>query len=214
MWVRSKYTSELAVLAAWVSLLVPWNVVYHPEAPVGSTVYFFRFALFELQVRRPTVLAIEGETFDASPALDTRYPGVELAGDLFVTIPPVGALEYNHELLQYANVSATIGAIAFALAFALSIALYVRTDATVERLPTSEVRVMGALLGVAALATAGASVLYYLDRDIAGIPIPVGVVIIGTFAAVLLQTEAVPDEEANGGESNDDGSEESTADAE
>lgn len=202
MWVRSKYTSELAVLAAWVSLLVPWNVVYHSSATVEEfpavegTIFYLRFALFELQFRQQT--AVDGEiaieNFDEF--LDAQYAGTELFRGIYVTSPPTSSMVYDGTLLQ-ASLLWTVAAIAFALAFALSLVLYFRTEATVERLPVSEVRVMGTLLGVAAVAMAGSSWLYYLERDTVGTPIPVGVLVIGALSFVLLRMKEVPEEAAS-----------------
>lgn len=194
MWVRSKYTSELAVLAAWVSLLVPWNVTYHGDAPAGGSVYFFRFALFELQFRRPGVLEINDQVVEASEPLALTYPGTELVASIFATTPP-GSMSFYDGTLQQASLLWTLSAVAFALAFALSIALYLRTEETISRLPVSEVRLMGGLLGLATLGTAGASYLYYLDRDVAGVPIPVGVLVMGALSLALLVTKEVPDAE-------------------
>jgi len=50
---------------------------------------------------------------------------------------------------------------------------------------------MCALLGLGALGTAGASVLYFAVRDMVGVPVPVDVLVVAVLAAVLLRTEAV-----------------------
>lgn len=194
MWVRSKYTSELAVLAAWVSLLVPWNIVYHGDAPVGGTVVFLRFALFEIQIRDPGAFTLNGQTVVASEPLELTYAGTELVGSFFITSPP-GSLQFYDGTLQQASLVWTVAAGVFILAFLLSLALYFRTEQTVDRLPTSEVRLMGLLLGVSALGLAGASAMYYLERSTMGIPIPVGVLVVGALSVVLLQTEEVPEKE-------------------
>jgi len=206
MWVRSKYTSELAVLAAWVSLLVPWNVAYHTDTPFDGTVLFVQFSLFEIQFRNPNPAAIEieGDPVSSAPVLDALYPGVELFGNVFATIPVTSIIEYEDTLLlQVASLFWAVAALAFALALVLSLGLYfrtqetltlLRTQETLDWLPASEVRLMGALLGVAALGTGAASVLYYVERSIVGIPIPVGVVVIGVFALILLVMEEVPDD--------------------
>jgi hypothetical protein len=192
MWVRSKYTSELAVLATWVSLLVPWNIVYHGDAPVGGTVVFLRFALFEIQIRQPGVITLNGQRIEANEPLELTYAGTELVGNFFMTSPPGSVLFYDGTL-QQASIAWTVGAIAFALAFLLSLALYFRTEQTLAQLPTSEVRMMGLLLGISTLGMAVASGLYYLERSTMGIPIPVGVLVIGALSVVLLQTEEIPD---------------------
>lgn len=196
MWVRSKYASELAVLAAWVSVLVPWNVVYHTRAPFESTVFFLRFPFFELQFRRPFVE--QGDAvIDVGGVQDATYPGTELLGNVFLTTPPTSVTFYDGTL-QQASLFWTAAALAFLLAFVLSLALYFRTDETVRRLPVSEVRLMGGLLGVGALGTAVASVLYYLESDVAGTPIPAGVVVIGALALVLLRTKEIGGEKEAG----------------
>lgn len=190
MWVRSEYTSELAVLSAWLSVLVPWNVAYHTDGPLNSTMFFLRFALFEVQFRFPAIVVINGEERSAAPVLDVTYSGVEVVGNLFVTTPVNSVLFYD-DTLQSASMLWTIAAVAFLHALVLSFALYFRTAETLEWLPYSEVRVMGSLLAVAALATAAASLLYFLESDTVGTPIPVGVLVVGALAAILLQTEEV-----------------------
>lgn len=200
MWVRSKYASELAVLAAWVSLLVPWSVAYNTDAEFGSTVFFLRFPLFELQLRRPAVFEdVDGLEFrydDAGPLLEQLYPGVELASNLYLT-SPIGSTQTYSGSMETASIFWGVAAIAFVVAFALSIALYLREEAVVDALPVSQVRVMGALLGIGALGTGIASVFHYMEQDLGGFPIPVGVLVIAAFALVLLQTEEIPDEETD-----------------
>lgn len=200
MWVRSRYTSELAVLAAWVSLFIPWNVTYHTNATVQAApaaegnMFVLRFALFELQLRQQSVVAgnIQVENFDEF--LEAQYAGAELFGGLYLTSPPTSMGFYDGTLSQ-AGLLWTVAAAAFVVAILLSIALYFRTDTTAERLPVSEVRTMGGLLGFATLSLVGSSYLYYQEREIVGTPIPVGVVVIGALAAVLLMTTEVADSE-------------------
>ncbi len=200
MWVRSEYAGELAVLSAWVSVLLPWNVswktVEHAAFPVDSTVVFLRFAFVELQLRgagtieaNATAIGKGVERINASGLLAQQYPGTELVADFFVATPPGSALFYGSSTLFNAGLAWTVGAAALLVGFALSLALYAREEQVRERLPVSEVRLMGGLLGVSALGMAVATGLYYLGRDVAGTPIPVGVVIIAALAAVLLRTE-------------------------
>jgi hypothetical protein len=191
MWVRSEYASELAVLSAWLAALVPWNVAYHARAPLDSTVFFVRFALVELQLRAASEIVVDGEALDVDAALATQYPGTELVGDFFLTTPPTSALFYGSSGLGTAGWIWSLASLCFLAALALSLALYVREDAVRARLPVSEVRLMGVLLAVGALGTAAATVLYYTRREIVGVPIPVGVVVVGILAAVLLRTERV-----------------------
>ncbi len=199
MWVRSKYTSELAVLAAWVSLFVPWNVTYHSDVGVPGqqdiegTIFFLRFIFVEIQIREETVVV--GETgFDITGVLTELYAGTGIGSGIYLTTPPTSALFYDGTLWQ-ASLLWTVGAFAFGLAFLLSLGLYFRTEATVARLPFSEVRVMGGLLGITTVALAGASILYYVERDVIGFPIPVGVPVLGALSLVLLTMKEVPDSE-------------------
>ncbi len=199
MWVRSRYTSELAVLAAWVSLLVPWNIAYHSSATVEEfpavegTVFFLRFAFFELQLREQSVVAGDIRVDNFAEFLDVQYAGAELFGGLYVTSPPSSAAFYDGTLWQ-ASVLWTVAAVAFGLAFALSLALYFRTEPTTERLPVSEVRLMGGLLGIVTVTLAGSSYLYYLEREVAGTPIPVGLLVIGALSLTLLLTKEAPEQ--------------------
>jgi hypothetical protein len=222
MWVRSEYANELAVLAAWVSVLVPWNVTRHRrtdelsllggllEADAESKIFFLRFPFVEFQLRRPggvnpddiqngsveegSAAAQQLSEADASGVLDSAYAGTELIDGLFVTTPPTSLTFYEGTLWQ-ASILWTVASAAFACAFVLSLALYFREESVAERLPVSAVRLMGTLLGVGALGTGGATVLYFLERDIVGFPVPAGVIVVGILAAVLLQTEEVAGEE-------------------
>lgn len=212
MWVRSEYTSELAVLAAWVSLLVPWNISYNPNTPLvgmgDAWLFFVRFPLFEFQLRNTSLIEetapVNGSGveenitvgMDITGLLSAHYPGTEIVANLYVTSPPTSALFYSGQLAQ-ASVAWSVAALAFLVAFALSIALYLREEDVIARLPVNEVRLMGALLGLGALGTGIGSALQYAQRDIVGTPIPVGVVVIGVFALVLLRIETIePDEES------------------
>jgi len=192
MWVRSEYAGELAVLSAWIAALLPWNVAYQSSAPPEgqASVYFFRFALFEIQFRRPWVFEVNGEVADAMEVLDAIYAGTELLGNVYATSPPASVAFYDGTMGQ-ASLLWTVAALAFAVAFGLSLALYFREDEVAARLPLSEIHLMGALLAVGAVGTGGASALYLTARDSTGIPIPVGVVVVGVLAAVLLRTEKV-----------------------
>ena len=90
-WVRSEYAGELAVISAWLSMVLPWNVVYQPAAPISSTVVFFRFSVFELQIRFPLVFEFGDQVLTAAKALAVEFPGTELLWGMFVTTP-IGAI--------------------------------------------------------------------------------------------------------------------------
>lgn len=218
MWVRSEYANELAVLSAWLAVLMPWNVTRHERtdnlsllggllnADAESKITFIRFPFLEIQLRRAggadpsdvqngsiengSTAAQRVREADTGEILDAAYAGTNVVGDVFVTTPPTSAGFYDGTLWQ-ASLLWTGAAVAFGCAFALSLALYVREDSVVQRLPVSAVRLMGALLGVGALGTGGASALYFLERDVVGFPVPAGVVVVAVLAVVLLQTERV-----------------------
>lgn len=196
MWVRSEYAGELAVLSAWIAALLPWNVAYQSSAPPDglATVYFLRFAFFEIQFRRPWVFEINGDVTVAMEPLDLTYPGTQLFGNVYATLPSSSTAFYEGTMGQ-ASLLWTVAALAFALAFALSLALYFREEEVAEGLPVSEIHLMGALLAVGALGTGAASALYLTARDSTGIPIPVGAIVVGVLAVVLLRTEKVDGDE-------------------
>jgi hypothetical protein len=217
MWVRSEYANELAVLSAWLSVLIPWNITRHKRtdqltfldglvvASPQSRITFLRFPFFEIQLRKPGQVdpdqaggnaSVNGsgaqrlENADASGVLNADYAGTELFGDVFVTTPP-SSVTFYEGTLQQASLLWLVASLAFGLAFVLSLTLYVREEQTAARLPTSPVRLMGILLAVGALGTAGATVLQYMQRGLVGFPIPAGVIVVSILAAVLLQTEEV-----------------------
>lgn len=188
------------MLSAWIAALLPWNVAYQSSAPPDgqASVYFLRFAFFEIQFRRPWVFEVNGEVSDAMEVLDALYAGTQLFGNVYATVPSSSATFYEGAMGQ-ASLLWTVAAVAFALAFALSLVLYLREEGVADRLPVSEVHLMGALLGVGALGTGAASALYLTARDSTGIPIPVGVIVVGALAVVLLRTEEVGDGEPPSG---------------
>lgn len=191
-WVRSEYAGELAVLSAWLSMVLPWNVGYYasvPTAGIDSKLLLFRLSIFELQFRFPGVIRIDGErAYEASKSFDALFSGVHVFWDLFVTTPPL-AIAHHEGSMRLASVAWGAAALALLGSFAVSVALYRREERLEARSPVDPVRLIGLLLGVATVATAAATVFYYLERDLAGLPIPVGVVVMGALSVVLLRVE-------------------------
>lgn len=190
VWVKADYAEELSVLSAWLSLLLPWNVVYLTEGPLASKLVFLRFPLVELQVRWASQISIEGQDLDVAPALAAQYPGTHLLGDFFLATPVGATMHYNGGMFA-GSLAWAVGATAFLLAFGLSLWLYVAEDAVAARLPLDPVRLMGWLLAAGAGATAVATVFYWLSRSVAGVPIPVGVPLVALLAVALLRAERV-----------------------
>lgn len=181
VWVRSEYAGELAVLSAWLSTLIPWNVTYSSDLGQVSAL-FVRFPLFQVRY-------VWGIQVNQNVALSTPIPGWLLPGGL-VRYSALSAQEGLSILLAY-QVWA-LGAVVFALALALSIAYYLR-ERQVEDLPVDPVRLMGGLLGLCGAVFGVATYLLY-TRGFPGIPIPVGVIFLFAFAALLLTVDRVDDE--------------------
>jgi uncharacterized protein (TIGR04206 family) len=167
VWVRSEYAGELAVLSAWLSACIPWNVTFSSVA--GGSVLFVRF-----------------------PFLQVRYTyGVPFARGVAVS-DPLSAIAFQSGNTVVAAYQAwAVGAGVFALAFGLSIGYYLREE-RVEALPIDPVRLMGALLGLSGAVLAAATYLLY-TRGFPGVPIPVGVVFLLIFAGVLLTIDRTDD---------------------
>lgn len=189
-WVKSAYASEMAVVSAWLAALVPWSATVGTRVQYGR-MFMFRFPLFELQVRAPTRQVFEDQVVTTGAELNAAYPGWELLGSVYVANPVTWTLAAGDGALLGGSLAWTLGALLVAVALGLSVAMYVREEATARRLPADEVRVMGTLLAAATLAFAAATVLYGLDRDVMGLPIPVGVLVVGALSVALLRAERV-----------------------
>jgi hypothetical protein len=181
VWVRSEYAGELAVLSAWLSALIPWNVTYSPNLGAVSAL-FVRFPLFQVRY-------VWGIQVDQNVALSAPVPGWLLPGGLerYSAL----ATQEGLSILRAYQVWA-LGAAVFAIALALSIAYYTR-EQQVEELSVDPVRLMGGLLGLSGAVFAVATYLLY-TRGLPGIPIPVGVFFLFAFAGLLLTAERVEDE--------------------
>ncbi|WP_128477841.1 DUF7549 family protein [Halorussus pelagicus] len=160
VWVRSEYAGELAVVAAWLSALLPWNVTYSTLSGVGS-VLFVRFPFFQL-----------------------RYvSGISISEGLAVRTPLSALALQEGQSIAAAYQAWTVGAAVVAAAVALSVLLYrfeERVEATID-----PVRAMGGLLVLAGVVLSVATWLLW-TRGFPGLPIPVGVVFLYLFGATLL----------------------------
>lgn len=160
VWVRSEYAGELAVVAAWLSAFLPWNITYSTLAGVGS-VLFVRFPFFQVRY-------VSGLSISKAVAVTT----------------PLGALAYQEgQSIAVAYTAWAVGAAVVGAAVALSLGLYLyeaRVEATIDA-----VRVMGVLLSLAGVVLTVATWLLW-TRGFPGLPIPVGVVLLYLFGGVLL----------------------------
>jgi len=169
MWVRSKYAGELAVLSTWLCGLMPWSV---------------------------TVLSSQGFTAIFLWLLPGNFlftPGVSLP-DQFER--PFWVWNLRDFPLYIGETFVTYfwlaGAAVFALALAFSVLYYV-ADERVESFRLDPVRTLGGSLLVSGLCFVVAFALLWRNHE--GITIPVGVLFLLVFGAVLLRTERVPVEE-------------------
>jgi hypothetical protein len=189
VWVRSEYAGELAVLLAWLSALIPWNVTYSTLMAFGTEIsaLFIRFPLFQVRF-------VWGADIDNPVLVSLPLPGWMLPGPLR-EFSALAAQQGLTILLAY-QVWA-LGAVVFAVAVALSLVYYFREE-RVESLALDPVQLMGALLGITGLVFVVATYLLY-TRGFPGIPVPAGVVLILLFSGLLLSAERV-DEESDAAE--------------
>lgn len=161
LWVDPEYAEELAVVAAWLVALVPWNVTFSTIPDVGSLL-FVRFPLgqvryaFGLPVARAVRIddAYSAWQFQAGQSIAAAY-GVWVAGAALVL-----------------------------LALALTVAMYADLAAVA---PYRPVQAMGGLLLVAGVVFSAATYLLWA-RGLPGVPIPVGVPFALAFGFTLVRT--------------------------
>lgn len=164
VWVRSEYAEELAVVLAWLSALLPWNVAFSDLGDAGDLL-FVRF-----------------------PLVQVRYTyGVPLAEGVLVH-HPLAAIDYQQgQSVAVAYRVWALGALLVAAALALSFALYLREE-RVAAASFDSVRAMGGLLGGAAVVLTVATVLLWTN-GLPAIHVPLGVVLLYVFGGVLLTVE-------------------------
>lgn len=164
VWVRSEHAGALAVVFAWLTALIPWNVTYS-SAVSGGSVLFVRFPFFQI-----------------------RYAfGVPFADAVRVTDPLSAVAFQSGQTIQVAYQAWAVGAAVLAAAVAFSVLYYAREEA-VEAGPMDPVRLMGGLLALAGVVLSVATALL-ATRGFPGVPIPLGVVFCFVFAGVLLSVD-------------------------
>lgn len=181
MWVNSKYASELAVLSAWLSMFLPWNVTHSRFGDLGGTL-FVRFPFFQVQYTWFPVVEVEGEVRTLRQTGMEVLPGVWLSDPVTARLFPTGVASN----LVGANTTWLLGAGVVGLAFLLSLGMYFFEE-RFEAAPVDPVRVMGALLALGAIALSVAT--FQLWDALPGIPVPAGIVVMGVLAWTLLRVE-------------------------
>ena len=190
-WVKAEYAGELAVVAAWVAALTPWSLTLQPKGPLGSILFMVRWPVGELQVRLASTVTIDGAEVAVSAVLAEAYPGVRVLGPVFVADPLSATAFYGVPVLAYGGWGWVLGGLAVLVAVGLSVALYRDESGTTDRLPVDPVRGMAALLAVATVGFAAATVGVWFGPPRVGVPIPVGVVVVGALSGVLARVERV-----------------------
>ena len=169
MWVRSEYAGELAVLATWLTALLPWSVSFISRTPAGMdtgfTVLNIRFVLFQFHY-------LYGISF-----------GEQSLGNVVQFVLQLPAFVPDKQELE---TWLWVGAAAlYATLLALSFVYYAREDWLVERVPLDLVRVFGAAFAVLALAFTAATAMFSQHQT----TIPIGALFMWVFAVVLFRVE-------------------------
>jgi uncharacterized protein (TIGR04206 family) len=162
-WVNSEYANELAVLATWLSALMPWS--FSVASLDFGTVVVIRFLFFHIQYVLGVSFGDQEQILFTVLELQTFYENAQtiLAQQLWL-----------------------VGAVVFVLALAISIALYLAED-RVSSARADPVRVLGGLLLLAGLLLCGATVLLY--QSFIGVAIPLGALFLLVFGVTLLRVE-------------------------
>jgi len=169
MWVRSEYAGELAVLATWLTALLPWSVSVLRESPQGVdatfTVINIRFVF--LQFHYLFGLPIGDQGLDSIVQFVFEIPGF---------VP-------NNQVPEGRLWLAAAGP--FLLFLALSFVYYARDGWLEANSPVDPVRVFGATFGVFAVVFTVATAMFYQHQP----TVPVGALFMWVFAAMLLRVE-------------------------
>ena len=183
VWVKSEYAEELAVLATWLSALVPWSISY------GS------FAVTSGQDLALVILRF--------PFVGIRYQlGVQILGGTSVKTP----LQFRQEVVNAGGGALSqvpgydlwlVGVALLAVAVVVSLLMYFEVDAALDAIPTDPVRVLGALLLGVAVVLLGST--YVLFTTQAALFVPFGVFLQLAFGIILLRVDRtdVDDTDAN-----------------
>lgn len=193
-WIKAEYAEEVAVVTTWLATFLPWSVSYTGDAPAESRLFFLRFPVFDLQVRFPTEVTVDGTVVDAGvpEMLAAEYGGVGLLGNVHVVLPPtrlgsVAGAAGTAYLLWTAAMVLTLAL------FVLSLAMYRREETVQAMVPLGYVRLTSIAFGLLTVLLAAATAMFSQSDGAYGSPVPVGVVLIGLFAIVLWRAGRNPE---------------------
>ncbi|MFB6141580.1 MAG: hypothetical protein ABEJ26_14235 [Halosimplex sp.] len=169
MWVRSEYAGELAVLATWLTALLPWSVSTVSATPRGMdtsfTVVNIRFVFFQFHYLFGISLGDQG------------------LGELVQLVSEIPAFVPDNQVTEG---WIWVGAAAvFALVLALSVVYYAREDLVEDRSPVDPVRLFGAAFALLAGLFTVATAMFFRHQT----TVPVGALFMWVFAAMLLRVE-------------------------
>lgn len=166
-WVDSEYAGELAVVAAWLSALLPWSVSLRSGTLLGENaslvVVRFPVAMFQF-LFGPDVQGFDSFVPVWSAQSATTGASAATATQLWLA-----------------------GAVLVGVAFVFSLLYYARDELVEARSPLDPVRVMGALLTLGGgLLLASALLLF---DALPGLTLPVGGLIVPALGLALLVVE-------------------------
>ena len=168
VWVQREHAGALAVLSAWLSGLLPWNVTYSTDGSIW--VLFVRFPLFEFQYTSGLGPGIDGAS------LRTVLSAIQIQ---------------SGQGLESATLVWGGGAVVILAALLLSV-VYYADESWSDSLSVHPIRLMGGLLGAAAVLF-GIATRFVWTGGFGGTPIPVGVPLVAALAWVLLTAELTDD---------------------
>ena len=196
MWVRSEYAGELAVLSAWLSAVVPWNLTYSSFGDLGATL-FVRFPFVQVQFTWLPSVTVDGTVRPFRQTGGRVIDGVWIADPVTAATAPVGV----GRSLVLVSTAWAAGAAVLAVAVAVATAYYLRED-RVGAGPVDPVGVIGALLCLGGCVLTVATALL-VRSGLPGVPVPVGTVLVFALGYALLRaerTEASPQVDADLGD--------------
>jgi len=196
MWVRSEYAGELAVLATWLTALLPWSVSVLRESPswIDGTFTVVNIRFVFLQFHYLFGIALGRQSLDGLVQFVFEIPGfvptnqvpegrlwlataVFFGGMLLLSVVYYARDEWLEAAAERAEVR---------VADAIPDALADAVPATVAaRLTLDPVRVFGACFAVLAVAFSVSTAMFFQHQP----TVPVGALFMWVFAAVLLRVE-------------------------
>lgn len=170
LWIDADYADEFAVIAAWLGILVPWNITYFAPPGMGRFLYV-RFPMFQVRYAFGSPIS-EGILVKTAPGA-LIYQG---GGTLFTDAYRIWVL----------------GAGIFGVAVIVSLGLFLY-DERLSEISVDLSRVIGWLLLATGIVLTVASALLmspnFGDSGVVYVPIPLGLLGLYALAGILLFVE-------------------------